>query len=306
MKKIYRFIFCIIFSVSSLDATMSQLELHPQDTFSPIDNSKNVLQGIASYEKYLFTTQTIRKFGKDIAVLFNLLDKNGNSIANKELPIGTHSYDLSVEKINSNSVYLYTVGEHSNNALRFIVNLPSKSSANQKPTKLNIKLDKSLKLPDEYAASTGITLSANKKYLLAISRKYKIIHSEVKVLSGHINIYDKKSLLNGKSIILHHIPMIKEQEKQPIQGIIMLKSIIYTLCGNNNPNDSKMLILYHKDGSLLQKYHVARPTHELTKWGKWELEGLTIQDDYLITTINAQEKKSKKYFKGILKLLHLP
>jgi len=306
MKKIYRFIFYIAFSVSTADATMSQLELHPQDTYSPIDNSKNVLQGIASYKEYFFTTQTIRKLGKDIAVLFNLLDKDGNSIANKELPIGTHGYDLSIEKINPNSVYLYTVGEHSNNALRFIVHLPPASNINQKPIKLDIKFDKLFKLPAEYQASTGITLSTNKKYLLAISRKYKIIHSEVKVLSGHINIYDKKALLNGKKIILHHIPMIKEQESQPIQGIVMLKDIIYTLCGNNNPNDSKMLILYHKDGSFLKKYNITRPTHELTKWRKWELEGLTIKDSYLITTVNAQELKSRQYFKYILKLLHLP
>jgi len=306
MQKNLNFIFFLLFAISTLSygkINIDHLELFPQDTYSQTDNSKNVIQGISFYKEYIFTTQSIRKHKKDIGILFNILDANGSSIANKELPIASHGYDLSIEYLDRSYVYLYTVGEHSNNALRFKVKLPKSTVSTKFSQKLDIILDHKFRLPKEYRASTGITLNEDKNYLLAISRKYIKKLSKIEVTSGHINIYDKQVLLSNTEKILYSIPMIKEQITHAVQGIAMSGDLIYTLSGNNKPNDRKMLVIYHKKKGFVKKYYLMRPSNMLDKWSKWELEGLAIYNNMLITTINAKKKNSNRRHKYILTLL---
>ncbi len=248
----------------------------------------------------------IRKKHRDIALIFNLLDKSGHSISNRRLYLSSHGYDLSVKKKDDSHMYVYTVGEHGNNAFRFIITLPKpKENSLLKEKSLNIKLDKVFILPKENHASTGIALNREKTFLLAVSRNFIHKNSKIQVTSGHINIYDKNKLLLGKKKILFHIPLIKEQIEYPVQGIAMYKNKIYVLSGNNNPYSQKLLAIYNKNGKHVHKYYFMCPASDLGKWKSWELEGLAITDDYLYTTINAKQVKNEIYSKKILPLIKI-
>lgn len=288
------------------NSSILNINIYPKDSNHRTDYSHNVIQGIAISKYYIFTTQVIRKKHRDFALIFNILDKNGYSIANRRLYLSSHGYDLSVEKKDNFHMYLYTVGEHGNNAFRFIMTLPKfKQKTLLKEKDFNIKLDKVFMLPKENHASTGIALNREKSYLLAVSRNFIHRNLKIKVISGHINIYDKNKLLQGKRKILFHIPLIKEQIEYPVQGIAMYKHKIYVLSGNNNPNNKKLLVIYNQNGKLVHKYYFMCPANELGKWKSWELEGLAIADDYLYTTINAKQIKDKIYLKKILPLIKI-
>ncbi len=245
------------------------LTLIPQDSFTKIDNAQNVLQGIASYQRYWFVSQAVGKK----RLLFNLLDPEGLSIANRQLNYASHGQDISVEKINNTTLYLYTVGRHNHGIARFKVYLPTKRGQ-----KLDIRWDRELL---KTTKNSTVTLSEDGRYFLSYYR-------------GVVRGYEKETLKK-----IYQFRILKEQQQKWFQGIAMYGENIFTLSGNNRVQGKKIVAIYHKDGTLIEKYYIQAKDLEKRSFhpkDRWELEGLTLRDNKLYTTINyhIDGKNSKK------------
>jgi hypothetical protein len=256
--------------------------LKPKDNFTKVDNSQNVLQGIVSYKNRWIVSQAVGKK----RLLFNLLDSDGLSIANRQLNYASHGQDLSIEEINSTSLYLYTVGQKNRGIVRFKMSISSKD----KHKKLNIEKEREFLFKIK---NTTVTLSEDKQYLLTYNK-------------GIIKIYKKEELIKGVVRVISKFPILNEQKKIWFQGIVMYGDTIFTLSGKNTVFDKKILAIYTKKGLLLDKYYIEAKDitpRVYTSNDQWELEGLTFRDQKIYTTINSFV--DGKYSKELLEILTL-
>jgi hypothetical protein len=256
--------------------------LKPKDSFTKVDNSQNVLQGIVSYKNRWIVSQAVGKK----RLLFNLLDSDGLSIANRQLNYASHGQDLSIEEINSTSLYLYTVGQKNRGIVRFKMSISSKD----KHKKLNIEKEREFL---SKIKNTTVTLSEDKQYLLTYNK-------------GIIKIYKKEELIKGVVRVISKFPILNEQKKIWFQGIVMYGDTIFTLSGKNTVFDKKILAIYTKKGLLLDKYYIEAKDitpRVYTSNDQWELEGLTFRDQKIYTTINSFV--DGKYSKELLEILTL-
>ena len=275
-------LFSIFLNAKEYLLTLKSIKfLKPKDSFTKVDNSQNVLQGIVSYKNRWIVTQAVGKK----RLLFNLLDSNGLSIANRQINYASHGQDLSIEEINSTSLYLYTVGRKNRGIVRFKITLPRDNYQ-----KLNIRWDREFL---KKAKKSTVTLSEDKQYLLTYNK-------------GIIKIYKKEELIKGVVRVISKFPILNEQKKIWFQGIVMYGDTIFTLSGKNTIFDKKILAIYTKKGLLLDKYYIEAKDitpRVYTSNDRWELEGLTFRDQKIYTTINSFV--DGKYSKELLEILTL-
>jgi hypothetical protein len=221
-------------------------------------------------------TQNVRNEHKeDVEILFNLMNTQGTSIGNVQIPYATHGQDLSIQQTGIREFTAYTTGKGRKGVAQFSMDLNDidLSGTNQKLA-INFMGTTHTKL-----GGTTPTLSSSKQYMLVYS-------------GGKINIYH-----HGTTSLVRSIPLESKLLNIPFQGIAMYDGVIYTIHGDHIPANKKYLSRYNFNTAT----HIE--TTDITPKDKklisnWEVEGLVFVNSVLYTSLNIDYKDgdTKKYF----------
>lgn len=259
-----------------------QIELKPQNSFGYYDMSINVIQGIASFEKGYFTTQT----SADKFLSINYLNAKGESVFNYRFDISSHGQDLSLEQVSENELYLYTTVGHydkigGSGIVRLKVTLPKKKDGVRNMSQLKMAIDKEYALQLDNATPT---LSEDKKSFAIRSGNTVIVASKEDVLQNDLSKAKRFSLdtsqLQGDT----------DEDVFWFQGIAMKDNKVYCLTGNNVLNSLKQLFVYNTDGKILKKYQIEKNEFAKQLHDKLEPEGLTFVGNDLFYTLIIKGK----------------
>ncbi len=278
MKFLYLFIFISLVNISSL-----ALELFPEDTNSWLDNSGNVTQGIAKYrEGYWITQDAGRK-----AILFNWLSEDGVSLGNWQINKDSHGADLSFLENEKEIVFITDSSDKEHRGLGLY-------SFNK--DRFQMSFVKDIKL---FENRIHITPSLNEKKDLLLVRALSKTNNQ----DDRIYTYSTKEILKNNIKYQRQFLLNQDQtqEGQWFQGLLSFADHIYCLTGNDQINDQKLLYKYDMSGKLLEKYKIdLKKIINYRRGHLYELEGLTVVNDEIVTVLNSGRKGKRK--KSLLKL----
>jgi len=278
----------IIFSCDDdeqvVDTTIPHVKPTYIATLNPIDDlgattdvSKNVIQGIASFENGWFVTQ---KSGNSI-LLINYLDENGVSLYHKRLLINSHGQDLSIEQISANELYLYTTtGTFGNTRASGILKL--KVSLNDARDWSLTEIDAEATYNLNYTNCTPSLSEDNTQFAIRSFHSI-LIHNKQGIESLNFNITTQFELNEEQLRDNGNFSMF-------FQGIAMKDDLVYCLAGNEKVGTEKNIYVYNQDGTVSEKYIFDRTDFNQTFYEKFEPEGLTIKDNQLYFTIMTKSQ----------------
>jgi len=217
----------------------------------------NVIQGITNVNNLWLISQT--NHNKDI--IFSFVNKNGFCIRNQVIHYPSHGQDLSIKQISQNDYYLLTSSKNNNGIAIF------------KLKNNNITFYKDIELK-----GLGFNTPTFSKDGMFVAVKN----------SNRIDIYLFFNLLNNNKqpIYTFFLDKVQQKKNQWFQGIAMDDKFIYCLSGNNKINSKKYLVVYDYLGNVIKKITLTIGKKLALKEGnKWELEGLSIKDNKLYTTV---------------------
>ncbi len=288
MKKVAIGILLFCYLLSAVEYSQKDkfiINLSPSDNINKKDKSGNVLQGIASFSKYWFVSQSI----KNRYILFNILNENGKSIFEKQFIYASHGQDISLKIKNNGQIKLYTTGSHWEGIAEFSIEYDKDRDSFK-----NMKLEN--------------------KYLLNIGKNTPSISEDsnyfVTKANNSIYIYRYSDLIANSNItpkVIFSFLLSKQQRKKGewFQGLAMKDGYIYCLTGNSKINSKKYLYVYDSYGKVIKYFSLKTGKVFAKKNGlKWELEGLAFKNNTLYTTVMAgSDGKNKKRLYEILHIL---
>ncbi len=266
-------------------------EIHVTPTFitelRPIDDegttkdvSKNVIQGMASFEDGWFVTQT----SANSTLLINYLDSEGKSLFHQRLSLDSHGQDLSLEQISDTELYLYTtIGDFDDNRstglLRLSVTLPASINGVRDMSLVSISPDR--EYPLNYTHATP-AISEDKSHFAIRSNNTILVH-------------EKQNIENDSYESAYHFELNSEQLKDNenrtmwFQGIIMTENLVYCLTGNAQLTTEKKIFTYDQSGITEDKYVFDADDFDQTFAEKFEPESLALIGNELYFTIMTKE-----------------
>jgi len=255
-------IFCITYFLYPLKGEVNFIEQNKYifkiDLYHQF-KSGNVIQGITSINNLWLVSQT----NHNKKIIFSFLDKNGKVVKHQIIDYPSHGQDLSIKRISKNLFYIITSSKNNNGIAIFKFNTKNNNIIFYKDITL---LGKGFNTP---------TISKDEKFIAVKN-------------CNRIDIYFFKDLLNNykKPTYSFFLDKIQQKKFQWFQGIVMNKGYVYCLSGNNKINTPKYLIIYNYLGDIIKKYslNIGRK-FALKEGNKWELEGLTIKNNKLYTTV---------------------
>ncbi len=253
------------------------VELFPKDDAGIGQSvSKNVIQGITSFENGWFTTQ---KSNGGI-FLINYINANGVSLFHKRFTYNAHGQDLSLEQLSENQIMLYTTkgtfGETRNTGItKLLVDLSPAVGGVRDWSMTDITLDNQYNL--DYTNSTPTLNEAKDKF--AIRSKNTIL------------VHDKLTLESSNFTPLYRFELHSEQlidnggYSMFFQGIAMKEDIVFCLTGNGEFGTEKKIFSYNSIGQVQNRYVFDRNDLNQPIIDKLEPEGLSFINDNLYFTI---------------------
>ncbi len=293
MKLALKIIPLFLFLMScNTDTTEEEIVLNITPTFvtelNPIDNnavsydvSRNVIQGIASFENGWFVTQ---KSGTSL-LLINYLDENGVSLFHKRLYINSHGQDLSLEQTSDNELNLFTSkgafdGIRNTGIYKLLVQLPEKINNERDWSLTDISVTTSYDL--NYTNSTP-TLDESKQNFAIRSNNTILMHSKTSIETNDYTALQHFELNNGQLVDNLNLNMW-------FQGIAMKDNLVYCLTGNERLTSNKTLFIYNQSGIAVEKYSFDVDNLNQIFYEKCEPEGLTFKDNELYFTIMTKSE----------------
>jgi hypothetical protein len=269
-------------------------ELNPvDDEGTPFDVSRNVIQGIASFENGWFVTQ---HSGTSI-LLINYLDANGVSLFHTRLTINSHGQDLSLEQVSDNQLYLYTTkgtfgGNRNTGILKLNVLLPSTNNGERDWSQTNISVESEYNL--DYSNCTP-TLSDDKTQFAIRSAESILIHTKQNIESQNFT---------PTSIFQLHSEQTRDNGNYSMffQGIAMKDNLIYCLAGNQRLSTHKNIYIYNQNGEVLDKFLFDKNDMPQNFHNKFEPEGLDVKDNTLYFSIMTKSEIQEGNIKYLYKL----
>jgi hypothetical protein len=301
--KIVSICLVFIFACNNDDDTIEEIQ-HVTPVFvtelNPIDNegettdvSKNVIQGIASFENGWFVTQ----HSGTSTLLINYLDANGASLFHTRLVLNSHGQDLSLEQISDNQLFLYTTkgtfGENRNTGiLKLNVSLPTATNGERDWSQTNISVDSEYNL--DYNNCTP-TLNKDKTQFAIRSAESILIHSKQNIESQNFE---------PTSIFQLHSEQIRDNGNFSMffQGIAMKDNLIYCLAGNEKLITHKNIYVYNQNGTILDKFLFDINDMPQNFYEKFEPEALDIKDNELYFSIMTKSQTIEGNIKNLYKL----
>lgn len=274
------------------DETIAEEIQHVTPTFvtqlNPIDDegvetdvSRNVIQGIASFENGWFVTQ---HSGTSV-LLINYLDENGISLFHTRLSINSHGQDLSLEQTSNNQLNLYTTkgpfgGNRNTGILKLNVSLATINNGERDWSQTNISVKSEYNL--DYNNCTP-TLSNDKTQFAIRSAESILIHNKADVESQNFA---------PTNIFQLHSEQTKDNGNYSMffQGIAMKDDLIYCLAGNEKLATYKNIYVYDQNGIVKNKFLFDKNDLPQNFYNKFEPEALDIKDNLLYFSIMTKSE----------------
>lgn len=282
----------------------SETYSHVKPTFvtalNPVDNdgvsyaiSKNVIQGIASFENGWFVTQ---KSGNTI-LLINYLDENGVSLYHKRLYVNSHGQDLSLEQVSENELYLFTSkgtfgGTRNTGLLKLVVGLPEKINEVRDWSQTNISIDHIYDL--NYTNATPC-IDETKQDFAIRSNNSILIHSKTSIEANDYTTPLHFELNNAQLIDNGNLGMW-------FQGIAMKDQLVFCLTGNEKLTTYKSIFSYNQNGVVVEKYIFDANDFTQNLYDKFEPEGLSFSGNNLYFTIMTKSELEAGNIKYLYKI----
>lgn len=307
MNNLFKILIPILLLIASCDKKDPIIENQNEhtlpvfiSTLNPVDDedasynvSKNVIQGIASFENIWFVSQ---KSGNSI-LLFNILDEDGNSLYHKRLNISSHGQDLTFEQISENELFLYTSQgdfEDTRNTglVKLKVSLSDKLNNERNWSLTDITVEKEYNL--NYTNSTPAINEEKSKF--AIRSKNTILIHKKELIIDSVFSYENRFTLNSKQL--------KDNKNFSMwfQGIAMKNNQVYCLTGNQQLTTEKKIFVYNESGIVEKKYIFDTNDLKQEFYEKLEPEGLTFKENKLYFTIMTKKENQEGNIKYLYKI----